>query len=186
MDETTDLALIWTATELLFQQIIQFGMSKPIDPKDLTNFRSCVERLNAMVSQEDKLAIARLGTFQSLQLVRSLQLYRVAIQCWSNEEATGVATIQAAIALENKIPWWTYRSARLFQTLGSQREKAIQQFRQLAKGFPVGSEPWLESRARTVQTMRQMGDAKGSKELTNFVFATFPAAAKEWQARFDR
>lgn len=186
VDETTDLALIWTATELLFQQIIQFGMSKPIDPKDLTNFRSCVERLNAMVSQEDKLVIAGLGTFQSLQLVRSLQLYRVAIQCWSNEEATGVATIQAAIALENKIPWWTYRSARLFQTLGSQREKAIQQFRHLAKGFPVGSEPWLESRARTVQTMRQMGDAKGSKELTNFVFATFPAAAKEWQARFDR
>ncbi len=186
VDETTDLALIWTATELMFQQIIQFGMSKPIDPKALNNFRSCVERLNAKVSREDKLAMQSLGTFQSLQLDRSLQLYRAAIQCWSNEEAAGVAAIQTAIALENKTPWWTYRSARLFQTLGSQREKAIQHFRKLAKGFPVGSEPWLESRARTVQTMRQMGDAKGSKELTNFVFATFPAAAKEWQARFDR
>ena len=186
VDATTDLALIWTATELLFQQIIQFGMSKPIDPKALANFGFCVERLNALVRREDELAMQSLGTFQSLQLDRSLQLYRAAIQCWSNEEATGVAAIQAAIALENKTPWWTYRSARLFQTLGSQREKAIQHFRQLAKGFPVGSEPWLESRARTVQTMRQMGDAKGSKELTNFVFATFPAAAKEWQARFDR
>ena len=186
VDATTDLALKWTTTELLFQRIIQNGMSKPIDPMELANFRAWFERLNRLEKQEDKLAIASLGTCQSLQLVRSLQLYRAAIQCWSGEEASGVAAIQPAIASEPKTPWWTYRTARLFQTLTSQREQAIQKFRQLAKGFPAGSEPWLESRARTAQTMRQMGDAKGAKELTNLVFATYPAAAKEWQARFDR
>ncbi len=186
VDETTDLALKWTITELSYQRIIQNGMSKPIDPVALANFRACVERLNRLERHEVKFANASLGTFQFTQLVRSLQLYRAAIQCWSGEEAAGVAAIQAAVASEPKTPWWTYRTARLFQTVHSQREQAIQQFRQLAKGFPAGSEPWLESRARTAQTMRQIGDTKQAKELTNLVFATYPAAAKEWQARFDR
>ena len=186
VDETTDLSLNWTMTELLFQRIIQNGMSKPIDPMALASFRACVERLNRLERQENKFAIASLGTFQSMQFGRSMQFYRAAIQCWSGEEETGTATIQAAIASAPKIPWWTYRSARLFQTLDSQREQAIQQFRQLAKGFPAGSEPWLETRARTAQTMRQTGDTQGAKELTNFVFTTHPAAAKVWQARFDR
>ena len=185
VDETSQLALKWTLSELLFQRLLQNGMSKPIDPLDLASFRSSVEWLNRLNRQEDKKILANLGVLQSMQFARSVQLYRASIQCWSGEEANGIEAIQAAIASEPKTPWWNYRTARLFQTLGGQREKAIKQFRQLANGFPAGSEPWLESRARTVQTLRLMGETKGAKELTDLVFATFPSAAKEWQIRFE-
>jgi hypothetical protein len=188
VDETSKLALNWTLSELLLQRLLQYGMSKPIDPSDLSHFRSSVEwlnRLNGLNRQEDKRILANLGVLQSMQFERSMQLYRASIQCWSGEEAIGIEAIQTAIASEPKTPWWNYRTARLFQTLSGQREKAIKQFRQLANGFPAGSEPWLEARARTVQTMRLMGDTKGAKELTDLVFATYPSAAKEWQDRFE-
>ncbi len=185
VDETSKLALKWTLSELLFQRLLQNGMSKPIDPSDLANFRSSVELLNRLDRQEDRKILANLGVLQSMQFARSMQLYRASIQCWSGEEAIGIEAIQAAIASEPKTPWWNYRTARLFQTLSGQREKAIRQFRQLAYGFPAGSEPWLESRARTVQTMRLMGDTQGAKDLTDLVFATYPSAAKEWQVRFE-
>ena len=188
VDETSQLALKWTLSELLFQRLLQNGMSKPIDPLDLASFRSsveCLNRLNRLNHQEDKKILANLGVLQSMQFARSVQLYRASIQCWSGEEARGIEANQAAITSEPKTPWWIYRTARLFQTLGGQREKAIKQFRQLANGFPAGSEPWLESRARTVQTMRLMGDTQGAKELTDLVFATYPSAAKEWQIRFE-
>ena len=185
-DDASNLAIKWTVSELLYQRLLQNGMTKAIDQSNLENFRSSVEWLYRLERQGDKNSLASIGLLQSMQFERSVRLYRAAIQCWSGEEVLGIETIQAAIGLEPRSPWWTYRTARLFQTLGGQREKAIKQFRQLANGYPAGSEPWLESRARTVQTMRQLGDAKGAKDVTDLVFATYPAAAKEWQIRFDR
>ena len=186
VDAASDLALKWSITELLFQRTIQAGTSKSIDQTDLANLRICVEQLGVLERQDGNRKFASIGKFQSMQLVRSLRLYRAAIQCWTGDEPAGVKDFQAAIAAEPKTPWWSYRTARLFQTLAGQREQAIKLFRQLANGFPAGSEPWLESRARTVQTMRQLGDSKGEKDVTDLVFATYPAAVKEWQPRFAK
>ncbi|HUP80678.1 MAG TPA: hypothetical protein VM260_19165, partial [Pirellula sp.] len=186
MDAASDLALKWTITELLFQRTIQSGTSKSIDQTDLASLRICVEQLGILERQDANRRFTSIGEFQSMQLVRSLRLYRAAIQCWTGDEPAGVKDVQAAIAAEPKTPWWSYRTARLFQTLSGQREPAIKLFRQLANGFPAGSEPWLESRARTVQTMRQLGDSKGEKDVTDLVFATYPAAVKEWQPRFAK
>ena len=186
VDAPTELALKWTLTELVFQRIVQSGTSKSISQTDVPVFRTCVERLGVLERQEGNRKFACVGLLQSLQLVRSMRLYLAAIQCWTDDESAGTIDLQAAIAVEPKIPWWSYRTARLFQSLSRQREQAIKLFRQLANGFPAGSEPWLESRARTVQTMRQMGDSKSAKDLMDLILATYPAASKEWQIRFAK
>ena len=185
VDDTTRLSFQWTVTELLFQQMLGNGNLKPLDQTVAANFRSNVKRLSSPERQANKSAQAIMGTLLSTQLARSVRLYEAANQCWSGDEAVGVQAIKAAIIAEPRSPWWNYRTARLFQTLKSQQEQAILQFRQLANGYPAGSEPWLESRARTVQTMRQMGKAAEAKKIRELVFATYPAAAKEWQPRFE-
>jgi len=186
VDDTSKLALQWKVTELLFQRMLTSRNGKQVDQTSLANFRSSVKQLNSPERQTTNVLHAVIGPLQSTQLSRSLQLYDAANQCWSGQEAAGVQAIQRAIAAEPKSPWWNYRTARLFQTMKSQNEQAIRQFRQLASGYPTGSEPWLESRARTVQTMRQMGNAADAKKVSELVFATYPAASKEWRARFDR
>ena len=185
VDATTQLSFQWAVTELLFQRMLGNGNLKPLDQTVAANFRSNVKRLSSPAKQANKSAQAIMGTLLSTQLARSVRLYEAANQCWSGDEAVGVQAIKAAIIAEPRSPWWNYRTARLFQTLKSQQEQAILQFRQLANGYPAGSEPWLESRARTVQTMRQMGKAAEAKKIRELVFATYPAAAKEWQPRFE-
>ncbi len=184
VDDATKLAFQWTVTELLFQRMLGNDNQKSLAQANLPLFQTSVQRLKSLERPADKSIPSVIGDLQSVQLARSLRLYKAANQCWSGEETVGVQSIKAAIAAEPKSPWWNYRTARLFQTLKSQQEQAIQQYRQLANGYPAGSEPWLESRARTVQTMQQMGNVDGAKKIRELVFATYPAASKEWQPRF--
>lgn len=179
LDPLSTLALRWTRTELLYQRLLTFGLSKPMDSKLLANFRLSVELLQPIDAKT-------LGGSNGKELERSLKLYQAAIQCWSGDEAIGVQAIQRQVASEPKSAWWKYRTARLLQTLVSQREQATTQFRQLANGFPAGSEPWLEARARTVQTMRLMGNQEEAKKLTELVFLVYPSAGTVWKERFSR
>ena len=179
MDPISVLALRWTRTELIYQRMITIGLGKPVDVNLLSHFRSSVEMLQRQDSK-------KVGGSQTKELERSLKLYQAAIQCWTGEEAIGAQAIQKQVASEPKSAWWKYRTARLFQSLSTQREQAIAQFRQLANGFPAGSEPWLEARARTVQTMRLMGNQEDAKKLTELVFLVYPNAATTWKERFSR
>ncbi len=179
MDPISVLALRWTRTELLYQRMITIGLSKPVDLNLLANFRSSVEMLQRQDSK-------KVGGSQTIELERSMKLYQAAIQCWSGDDAIGVQAIQKQVASEPKSAWWKYRTARLLQSLSAQREQATTQFRQLANGFPAGSEPWLEARARTVQTMRLMGNQEEAKKLTELVFLLYPNAATTWKERFSR
>lgn len=182
----SNIAMVWSTAELEFQRIIGNGTRKSNDQTELANLQLVVDRLSGFERQEKKLLLGSIGPSQSIQFGRSMQLYRAAIQCWSGDLDVGQAAFKVAIASEPTSPWWSYRTARVFQTLSGRREQAIQQFRQLAKGFPTGSEAWLEARARTVQTMRSMGDIIRAKELTDIVFATYPGAVSEWHSRFDQ
>ncbi|MCY2985327.1 MAG: hypothetical protein NTY15_17000 [Planctomycetota bacterium] len=179
MDPTSVLALRWTRTELLYQRMLTIGLSKPMDLNLLANFRSSVEILRRLDSKI-------VGGSQTKELERSIQLYQAATQCWSGDEAIGVQAIQKLVASETKSAWWKYRTARLLQSLSTQREQAMAQFRKLANGFPAGSDPWLEARARTVQTMRLMGNQEEAKKLTELVFLVYPNAATTWKERFSR
>ncbi len=185
VEPASSIGLAWTTAELEFQRIVRIGSHRSVDKTDLANLRSFVDRLSVFERPENNLVLGRIGPLQSIQFGRSMQLYQAAIQCWSDSLELGQESFKVAIATEPKSPWWTYRTARVFQTLGGRQEQAIQLFRQLAIGFPAGSEAWLEARARTVQTMRSLGDIKRAKELTDIVFATYPAAVGEWHSRFD-
>ena len=176
-DTCVENALIWARAELVYQQAIRKGVAGPIDPELQSQLRLCLDK---MKSQQPEM-----GERQRLQWKRSMGLYEAAIPCWTGEHAKGVAMLETARKQDSKSPWWPYRTARLFQTLDSQREQAIKQFRSLANGFSAGSEAWLEFRARTAQTMRQMGNEQTAKELADLVFATYPGASTEWATRFS-
>jgi hypothetical protein len=179
LDPVSVLALRWTRTELLYQRIITNSISKIVDKNLIANFQSSVELLQRQDSK-------KVGGSQAIELERSLKLYQAAIQCWSSNEANGIQEIQKLIVSDPKSAWWMYRIAKLFQSISTQREQAIAQFRQLANGFPAGSDPWLEARARTVQTMRLMGNQEEAKKLTELVFLVYPNAATTWKERFSR
>ena len=185
IDHAPRIAILWTKAELLFQKIVRNGLSKPVDQMDLAGLRFYVDLLTRYEGQESKPVLGSIGPSPSIQFGRSMALYRAAIQCWSDELEAGEKALKNALASEPKSPWWSYRSARVFQTIGPRQEQALQQFRQLANGFPAGSQAWLEAKARTVQTMRQLGDTKRAKELTDAVFATYPSAIGEWKRRFE-
>ncbi len=183
LDKITCLSLQWCAAELMFERLIEKGSTgKSIQPSDIENLKNSMRRLGEWRSQ----SAGAIGLLQLQQLDRSIRLYAAAIQCWTGDEAKGLATIEAAISAEPKVPWWLYRSARLFQTLPNQRVRSVKQFRQLAKGFPDGEEAWLEARARTAQTMRLMGDSAEAKKLAEVVFAAYPSAEAVWKSRFER
>ena len=182
LDPTSSLALQWCSAELMFQNIVRAGGAKQIAKTEVDQLRVCVNKIAENVEQ----ASMSLGRLQSLQLQRSMKLYRSAIGCWEGREATELENIKKAIASEPKAPWWKYRSARLYQSIPSQREQALGLYLQLATGFTAGSEPWLDVRARTAQTLRQMSEEKKAKELCDIVFATYPSAAQEWRSRFER
>jgi len=181
-DSTTRLSLTGCVAELMFQRFVQIGVSRPIEPKDVAYLKFCVERLGELEQRTSN----TIGSLQSSQLDRSVKLYIAAIQCWTGDEAKGLKTINSEIASAPKVPWWAYRSARVYQTIAARRAQAMTQFRQLAAGFPAGSEAWLDARARTAQTMRLLGDAAKAKELAAVVFAAYPSATQEWQTRFER
>lgn len=178
-DPLSILSLRWTRTELLYYRMLTIGLSKPLEPNLLANFLLSVDLLQRKDSRI-------LGGSNERELERSLKLYQAAIQCWSSDEAIGVQAIQKLVASEPKSAWWKYRTAKLLQTLVSQRGQATTQFRQLANGFPAGSEPWLEARARTVQTMRLMSNPEEAKKLTELVFLLYPNATTVWKERFSK
>lgn len=81
--------------------------------------------------------------------------------------------------------WWLYRGARILQSLEVHRKEAIPWYRLMASGFPAGSEPWLEARARTAQTLRWLNDTAAADQLGALVIATYPGAEATWRIRFE-
>jgi hypothetical protein len=71
------------------------------------------------------------------------------------------------------------------QSVAEQRQNAIAMYRQMASGLPAGSQPWLEARARTAQTLRLMGNATEADQLRDLVLATYPAATIPWKSRME-
>lgn len=183
-DFISDLALQWARTEMRYQVQIR----NSLDPKGLALLKREVERLQEWQTAETSDLSFFLGRRQADQLKKSIESYWIAISFWSGEETRTQALEKLAMLKKSnpKNPWWIYRSARLFQSDPSQYPQAIQQYRTLAGGFAAGSEAWLEMRARTVETMEQMGDSKSAQELANLVLATYPNIEDQWKRRFTR
>ena len=185
-DTCAEVAFIWARAEFVYQQSLRKGIAGRIDLALIEQLRLSVDRMKAILNRENGEAIQGIAERQLAHWKRAIQLYESALQCWSGEEPQGVSTLKSAILADPKNPWWPYRAARLFQTLIGQREQAIQQFRSLASGFAAGSDAWLEFRARTVQTLRQIGNEKAAQELVDLVFATYPTVSNEWKQKFAK
>ena len=176
------IALSWIRAEVNFQTQIR----KSEEPQVLSNLVKEVDRLQKLQTQNRQSIGQAIGVRQAEQLVRSLESYSIAIDLWSGEERSKKATEELLKVRKSnpKDAWWFYRSARMLQSTPNQREQAIQLYRSLANGLTAGSDPWLEMRARTAETMRQMGDMKSAQELANLVLATYPSLNDEWKRRF--
>ncbi len=176
------IAFSWIRAEVYFQTQIR----KPEESQALAQLAKEVDRLQKLQSQNNQAIGRAIGVRQTDQLKRTLESYSIAIDFWSGEEGRKKAT-EALLELRRSNPknaWWFYRSARMLQSSPSQREQAIQLYRSLANGMTAGSDTWLEMRARTAETMRQMGDVISAKDLANLVLATYPTITDEWKRRF--
>ena len=176
------IAFSWIRTEVYYQRQIR----KPEESEAPAQLAKEVERLQKMQSQNSQAIGQSIGKRQADQLGRSMELYSIAIDFWSGEERREKATHELLNQRRSnpKDAWWFYRSARMLQSSSSLREQAIQLYRSLANGLTAGSDAWLEMRARTAETMRQMGDMKSAQELANLVLATYPNISDEWKRRF--
>jgi hypothetical protein len=182
-DAITYLAMLWTRTESEFRQTLEGGLSKPIDPKRVAKLNSAYAELKTLRDDRNQNTLEILAEPVRQAFERDIALYDAALRCWTGSEETGVSSLLSPQASETRNSWRLFRSARVLQTLPSQRKKAIELFKQLGRGVSPGSEQWLESRARMIQSMRLMGDSKGAQELASLIHATYPAMSAEWKSR---
>lgn len=185
-DGLTQIILKWTRAESQFQQLLQSGLSSNMAKAQLDPFVIATQALKEAQLPSDTSFVTLLGPELEEQLNRSILSYEASILCWTGKESEGAAALAAARKKEPRNPWWTYRTARVLQTVPSQRESAIQMFRNLANGFTAGSEPWLEARARTVQTMRLLNNNDEAQKVASIVLETYSSISEEWKSRFAK
>jgi len=175
-----EFAMRWAQLELEWQRLVQSGSANALTQSESERFRSWVGELGTLEN-----IVTELGEKTLQQWNRARQLYVASAKCWSGQEELGLSALEAARKQDSKNAWWLYRTARLLQSLKARRQPAIAMFRQMANGFPPGSEPWMEARARTVQTLRSLGQTADANALMELVLASYPAAKSEWQSRFQ-
>ncbi|MEQ1829953.1 MAG: hypothetical protein ABL921_28585 [Pirellula sp.] len=182
-----EMAVAWTRSELIFQQAIRRGeRGMPLDPASLNELSQSVASLPQLPKDHETELAKLLSPGHLNHLNNSRTLYLVGLQCWTGDEAKGVAGMIEAQRNDPRRAWWPYRSARVLQTIPAQRELAVKQFRLLANGFPAGSDAWLEARARTAQTMRLMGQQANANKISELILATYPNLSPEWGDRLGK
>ncbi len=68
----------------------------------------------------------------------------------------------------------------------SNDERALQIYRQVAKGSKVGGPVWLESSFRTAQCLLSIGKRKEAEELLRLIQVTQPELPTVWKDRSTR
>lgn len=119
------------------------------------------------------------------RMERSIAFYGALAQCHGADSADGIRVLENRRDENKKSLWWIYHAARAMQSFTEHRQNAIGLYRQMASGLPAGSQPWLEARARTAQTLRALGKETEADQLRDLVLATYPAAETPWRNRFD-
>jgi hypothetical protein len=117
----------------------------------------------------------------TLRLDRFVDLVQLETQAKDSQQLK--RDLQERIAKEPKSLWWVYRSARTMQRSDGLSEDSLGWYRQMANGVKPGSEPWFESRARSIQVLEALGDSVKAKQLRDLVVASFPDLPSKWQSR---
>jgi hypothetical protein len=179
-DPLARLGVLWFACESRVLAIL----SRPIPPANQEYLR-----LHALVRllQEERRGESAypLGPALASDLQRAIRFYEILASGGDGNWTAVLKQLEKEREMDTSSAWWLYRSARVMQAIEAQRQEAIPQYRLMASGFPAGSEPWLEARARTAQTLRWSNDAAAADQLRDLVFATYPKAESQWRLRFE-
>jgi hypothetical protein len=169
----------WLQCQLLFTQLVS---STQVPREQLQNLVESVDRLVMLSGREPN---ANLGKATREQLSRSIALYKLAIVGWNGDLATAKTEIESKEKESLRSVWWPYQSARWMQSIPTLREESLGRYRRIASGLQPGSEGWLESRARTVQTLRMLDRNEEANQLAAVVIATTPNIAPLWITRME-
>lgn len=169
----------WLRCELSFTQIIS---STQVQREQLQSLSDSVERLGVLSAREEN---ANLGTATKEQLSRSIALYKTAIAGWNGDLATAIAALESKEKESLRNVWWPYQSARWMQSIPTLREESLGRYRRIASGLQPGSEGWLETRARTVQTLRMLDRNEEANQLAAVIVATSPNIGPLWITRME-
>jgi hypothetical protein len=165
--------------ELLFTQMVS---STQQPSGQLQALSESVDRLATSVEREQN---ANLGKAIREQLSRSVTLYKIAVVGWSGDLAGAKKELEAKEKESLRSLWWPYQSARWMQSVPSLREESLGRYRRIASGLQPGSEGWLESRTRTVQTLRMLDRNEEADQLAAVIVATSPNIAPLWVTRME-
>jgi hypothetical protein len=186
--DTTDpisvLIQKWVRTELSYRRLLYLRLQGVETNKDQQKWTDDFIDLQEHCSPKKILLRQAIGGRQWDQLSETMQLFTLAQKLLQGDE-TAVSELGELHKQNIQSPWWPYRTARLLQSFPKYRDQAIQLWRSLSTGFVPGSDPWLEMRARTVQTLRLKGEVESASKLAQLVLATYPAMSTEWKNRFS-
>ena len=177
--DASDVFDQWLQCELLFTQFI----SSTQVPRELLQILT--ESVDRLVTSSERAQNANLGKATREQLSRSIALYKIAIVGWNGDLATAKTELESKEKESLRSVWWPYQSARWMQTIPTLREESLGRYRRIASGLQPGSEGWLESRARTVQTLRMLDRNEEANQLAAMMIATSPNIVPLWITRME-
>jgi len=177
--DSSDVFDQWLQCELLFTQFIS---STQVPRELLQMLTESVDRLVLLSGREPN---ANLGKATQEQLSRSIVLYKIAIVGWNGDLSTAKTELESKEKEALRSVWWPYQSARWMQAIPTLREESLGRYRRIASGLQPGSEGWLESRARTVQTLRMLDRNEEANQLAAMMIATSPNIVPLWITRME-
>jgi hypothetical protein len=96
----------------------------------------------------------------------------------------GIQIIEALSKADQRNPRWILELARVYEMQGGNGiEKALQSYRTLATGSPVGSDLWFESRLSSARCLRSLGKPSEADEILALVRAMVAEVPTKWQRR---
>ena len=179
-DPLARVAIYWYACEA--QAAAMLLQPKTPSKQEYQGFRA---QLRLLQQERDGESVYPLGPSIDDKLQRAIRFFELLAAGGEGEWKDTLKRLEGEREANPKSAWWLYRSARVLQSLEPHRREAIPLYRVLASGFPAGSEPWFEARARTAQSMRWINDSAAADQLRDLVFATYPGAEAKWRNRFD-
>ena len=179
-DPLGGIGFLWYACESKSQALLVAPESTRLTTaKELANH---LEQLTEELAREPRYPF---GPRTRARIERSIAFYGALAQCHGADSADGIRVLENRRDENKKSLWWIYHAARAMQSFTEYQQNAIGLYRQMASGLPAGSQPWLEARARTAQTLRALGKVTEANQLRDLVLATYPAAETPWRNRFD-
>ena len=174
------IGFLWYACETKSQALLVAPKSTRIaTAQELANH---LEQLTEELAREPRYPF---GPQTRARIERSIVFYAALAQCHNANSTDGIRVLENRRDENKKSLWWIYHAARTMQSFKEHQQNAIGLYRQMASGVPVGSQPWLEARARSAQTLRALGKETEADQLRDLVLATYPAAEALWRSRFD-